>query len=216
MSPLGSYHPFSHRVSTTVAEFSKRSLTRAGYRLHPRSPSCFFCHFCLQGTGSRLLLPARNTASCCLRKEVGGERIPRAKWRGTICSQNSKSSSSPVYSSLSGHSQGLLFRESWWGQCLFHCSLYLFQVGYRYMDGKYRKKKCIGWVLLQHVTVFKHDHHQNIPMTERILSLGAGKSKLGSIFTPVLQTIIILLRSSWCPTPFKAFVPRFGHTRMTP
>lgn len=107
MSPLGPYQPFSHRVSTTVAEFSNKSLTRAGYHPHPRSPSCCFCHFCLQGTGSRLLLPARNTASCCLRKEVGGERIPRAKWRSTICSQNSKSSSSPVCSSLSGHSQSL-------------------------------------------------------------------------------------------------------------
>lgn len=104
---MTSLSPFSHRVSAIVAESSSTSLTRAGYHPHPRSPSCCLCHLCLQGTGSRLLLPARHTASCCLGKEVGGERIPRAEWGGTICSQNSKSSPCPAFSSLSGHSQGL-------------------------------------------------------------------------------------------------------------
>lgn len=49
------------------------------------------------------------------------------------------------------------------------------------------KKKSIGWVSLQHVIVFKHDHHQNITMTEQILPLGAGKSKFGSILTQVAK-----------------------------
>lgn len=50
-----------------------------------------------------------------------------------------------------------------------------------------KKKKSIGWVSLQHVIVFKHDHHQNITMTEQILPLGAGKSKFGSILTQVAK-----------------------------
>lgn len=78
----GPHHPLPPRVSSTVAKLSNKSLTSAGYHPHPRSPSCFFCHFHLQGTGSRLLLPGRNTAFCCLRKDVGGERVPGAKWGG--------------------------------------------------------------------------------------------------------------------------------------
>lgn len=100
--------------------------------------------------------------------------------------------------------------ESWWGQCLFHHSRHLFRTGYSYMDGKDRIKKSIGLVLLQHVIVLEHGHHQKITTTEHISALSAHKSKLGSILTPVLPSLIILPKTLWYPILFKARILRFG------
>lgn len=60
------------------------------------------------------------------------------------------------------------------------------------MDGKDRRKMFIGLVFLQHLPVFEHDHYQKVTTTEHILALFAGKSKSGSILTPVIPRLIIL------------------------